>query len=333
VVVYVNTSLQALKRDKDNNQILRDLSLLQIQMRENAGFAETRRQLLTLNAKNRNYWIGFVVATHYAGDLPKALLILESYEGTLEKVEAPEYEHSELLLYKAQILEEIAAKAEEAERAPLLQKCLTHLETSERLVLDKVSLRERRGDLLLRLGRREEAEQVYRELIRINSENYAYHDGLLKSRGYDDTAVTSAEHQLALLGHERPLARSAVHAPLLLPSPFAWHLSLAWNNTVSPQPALSPAIKPARSRTALLGGISGSAPTKRERPPSHARAATEGRAWRHGGRAVRGAAAGPAEVASAAAQAARLPHRRPVPRCLSRVCQGPPPQGRAVALQ
>ena len=45
---------QALKRDKDNTQILRDLSLLQIQMRELPGFAETRRQLLTLNAKNRS---------------------------------------------------------------------------------------------------------------------------------------------------------------------------------------------------------------------------------------------------------------------------------------
>lgn len=44
---------QALKRDKDNTQILRDLCLLQIQMRELPGFAETRRQLLTLNSKNR----------------------------------------------------------------------------------------------------------------------------------------------------------------------------------------------------------------------------------------------------------------------------------------
>ena len=210
---------QALKRDKDNNQILRDLSLLQIQMRENSGFAETRRQLLTLNAKNRNYWIGFAVATHYAGDRPKALLILESYEGTLERVEAPEYEHSELLLYKGQVLEEIAAKAEEAERASLLQRCLSHLDASERLVLDKVALRERRGDLLLRLARREEAELVYRELIGINSENYAYHDGLLRSRGYDDAAVTSPEQQDALLGGGRRRTPHAVH-PLRTPMPL-----------------------------------------------------------------------------------------------------------------
>jgi tetratricopeptide (TPR) repeat protein len=248
-ISHFNKWSQALKRDKDNNQILRDLSLLQIQMRENAGFAETRRQLLTLNAKNRNYWIGFVVATHYAGDLPKALLILESYESTLEKVEAPEYEHGELLLYKAQILEEIAAKAEEAERAPLLQKCLTHLETSERLVMDKVSLRERRGDLLLRLGRREEAEQVYRELIRINSENYAYHDGLLKSRGYDDSAVTSAEHQQALLGDERALSAlsltlcaSTFHPPSLFPHspPIAWSPPIGFNRRAALLSAAAP---------------------------------------------------------------------------------------------
>ena len=92
---------QALKRDKDNGQILRDLSLLQIQMRELGGFAETRRQLLTINSKNRNNWIGFAIAQHYQGDLAMALRVLEAYESTLEEQQYPDYEHSEMLLYKA----------------------------------------------------------------------------------------------------------------------------------------------------------------------------------------------------------------------------------------
>ena len=75
---------QALKRDKDNTQILRDLSLLQIQIRELAGFEETRRQLLTLNPKNRNNWIGFAVAAYTAGNLQMALQVLNSYESTSE---------------------------------------------------------------------------------------------------------------------------------------------------------------------------------------------------------------------------------------------------------
>ena len=97
---------QALKRDKDNGQILRDLSLLQIQMRELGGFAETRRQLLTINSKNRNNWIGFAIAQHYQGDLAMALRVLEAYESTIEEQKFADYETSEMLLYKTQIIEE-----------------------------------------------------------------------------------------------------------------------------------------------------------------------------------------------------------------------------------
>jgi hypothetical protein len=53
-----------LKIDPENIQILRDLSLLQAQMRDLAGFVETRRQLLTLKPSHRNNWIGFAVAHH-----------------------------------------------------------------------------------------------------------------------------------------------------------------------------------------------------------------------------------------------------------------------------
>lgn len=122
---------QALKRDKDNGQILRDLSLLQIQMRELGGFVETRRQLLTINSKNRNNWIGFAIAQHYQGDLAMALRVLEAYESTLEEQQYPDYEHSEMLLYKATIIE-AEGKAEAT---------LAHLEKSEPLIVDKLSYR------------------------------------------------------------------------------------------------------------------------------------------------------------------------------------------------
>ena len=51
--------LNALRLDKENIQILRDLSLLQIQMRDLTGFVETRRQLLTLRPAQRTNWIAF----------------------------------------------------------------------------------------------------------------------------------------------------------------------------------------------------------------------------------------------------------------------------------
>ena len=47
----------ALRIDRDNLQILRDLSLLQIQLRDYDAFVETRRQLLTLKSSQKNNWI------------------------------------------------------------------------------------------------------------------------------------------------------------------------------------------------------------------------------------------------------------------------------------
>jgi len=201
---------QALKRDKDNGQILRDLSLLQIQMRELGGFAETRRQLLTINSKNRNNWIGFAIAQHYQTDLPMALRVLEAYESTLEEQKYPDYEHSEMLLYKNQILEEQGKP----------DATLAHLEKSEPLIVDKLSYREKRGELLLNLARNIEAEEVYRELITINSDNHAYHKGLLAALGHQQDGVTSDADQekliavYASLQEKYPRSNAAKRMPL-----------------------------------------------------------------------------------------------------------------------
>ena len=54
----------ALKWDKDNMQILRDLSLLQIQMRDLEGYKETRHQLFQLRPTQRASWIGFAMSYH-----------------------------------------------------------------------------------------------------------------------------------------------------------------------------------------------------------------------------------------------------------------------------
>ena len=46
---------------------LRPLPFLQVQMRDKAGFAESRRQLLTLKPNNRGNWIAFAIAQHLQG--------------------------------------------------------------------------------------------------------------------------------------------------------------------------------------------------------------------------------------------------------------------------
>lgn len=92
---------QALKLDADNMQILRDLSLLQMQMRDLEGYNETRQHLLQLRPSQKVSWIGFAMSYHLLGNFEMALNVLEEYRKTQESHVKPyDYEHSELVLYQ-----------------------------------------------------------------------------------------------------------------------------------------------------------------------------------------------------------------------------------------
>ncbi|RWR77484.1 Tetratricopeptide repeat-containing domain-containing protein [Cinnamomum micranthum f. kanehirae] len=135
----------ALKIEQNNIEILRDLSLLQAQMRDLAGFVETRRQLLTLKPTVRINWIGFAVAQHLNSNGSNAIEILEAFERTLEDDYPPEnerFEHGEMLLYK----------------------------------VDKLGYKEQQVSLLIKLGRVEEAEKIYRDLLSMIPDNYRLAD-------------------------------------------------------------------------------------------------------------------------------------------------------------
>ncbi|EDW56149.1 GM22959 [Drosophila sechellia] len=69
----------ALKWEKDNLQILKDLSLLQIQMRDLEGYKETRHHLFTLRPSQHASWIGFAMSYHLLGDYDMANSILETF--------------------------------------------------------------------------------------------------------------------------------------------------------------------------------------------------------------------------------------------------------------
>ncbi|VDK51432.1 unnamed protein product, partial [Cylicostephanus goldi] len=59
-----------------------------------------------------------------------------------------------------------------------LEEALSKLEENATVIVDKVSYMERRGSILMKLGRLEEAEKVYRQLIDRNPENIDYYDRL-----------------------------------------------------------------------------------------------------------------------------------------------------------
>uniref|UniRef100_A0A7S0NSK1 Uncharacterized protein n=1 Tax=Calcidiscus leptoporus TaxID=127549 RepID=A0A7S0NSK1_9EUKA len=170
----------ALRQEPDNMKILRDLSMLQIQMRDLPGFLETRQKLLTIKPTNRMHWFTFAISQHLLNRYTQAVGVVDAYEKTLEGAEAEnDYEHSEMLLYKNMLLEE----------GGLLHKALDHLQEIEPQVVDKVSLREKSAQLLVMLGRFDEAKQAYNDLLDRNPEHFAYHGGLQAAQ-LRTTAVT-----------------------------------------------------------------------------------------------------------------------------------------------
>ncbi|XP_046854398.1 N-alpha-acetyltransferase 15, NatA auxiliary subunit-like [Xenia sp. Carnegie-2017] len=160
----------ALKFDKENLQILRDLSLLQVQMRDLEGYRETRYQLLKLRAGQRQSWIGYAISHHLIKDYNMAYKILEEFSKsqTITKVDN---EHCEMLLYQNMIIRESGK----------LSDALEHLTTHERQITDKLAITELKALINLELGNFMEAEQYYWKLLNRNPENVGYYHKLEKS--------------------------------------------------------------------------------------------------------------------------------------------------------
>jgi len=157
---------QALRIDPENIQILRDLSVLQIHGRDLVGFAETRRKLLQAKPSNRLNWVGYAIAEHLCKSFEFAWTCIDNYENSFKEQDGSvsDYENSELHLYKATIMEE-AGKFEEA---------LECLKINETKIVDKIALWEAKGRILMFLGRHEESAEIYKRLMKINSENQSY---------------------------------------------------------------------------------------------------------------------------------------------------------------
>ncbi|XP_074602523.1 N-alpha-acetyltransferase 15/16 isoform X2 [Brevipalpus obovatus] len=181
----------ALKWDKDNIQILKDLSLAQIQMRDLEGYRDTRYQLFHLKPTQRLYWIGYAMSYHLLEDYEMAANILEEFRKTTSsaqnkaihrmnnsKTPVIDYEHSELILYQVMVNKEGGFYAE----------ALEHLNKyGDTEVCDKLAVHEYKAELLLLLGRRSEASTLIREnLIDRNHENLQYYRQLEEAVGLSE---------------------------------------------------------------------------------------------------------------------------------------------------
>ena len=189
---YVN----ALRMDKDNGQILRDLSHLQIQIRDLAGFVETRRQMLLLRPAVKANWLCFAVAQFKAGNYSEANDIVNNYLTSTDTKEDKEfvipYEQGELLLLQNRCLE-ADKKYDDA---------LAHLNKNERAIPDKLSVRVKRAELMCLLGDHQSARRMWFLLVQEQPMNYRFHCGY-------QVALLELDHEttvemLALERHNLP---------------------------------------------------------------------------------------------------------------------------------
>lgn len=165
----------ALRCDPENLQILRDLSLLQIQIRDLEGYRDTRYQLLQLRPGQRVSWIGFAMAHHLLKDYDIALNVLEEFAKT-QQSKSIDYETSELLSYQTLVYCE----------AGLYDQCLKHLEDNRRYLLDKLNAEETKGDIYLKTGKKDLAVKTYENLIERNPDNVSYYKKLIECSNLTD---------------------------------------------------------------------------------------------------------------------------------------------------
>ena len=110
----------ALKIDKENFQILRDLALLQLQCRQLDGAIDTRRKIIFSKPSSPFNWISMVTVYHLSGNLKQALEILDIYLEIFGKIKDVAENHR---FYKVSIMLELGMYEEGIE---YLKKSFQH---------------------------------------------------------------------------------------------------------------------------------------------------------------------------------------------------------------
>lgn len=215
---------QALRIDNDNLQILRDMGLLQIQMRDLTGFRDTRLRILTLRPNQKLHWLTYAMALHVGGDPNAAVGVLDSYMNTLGNEGPPSssnntsiaalqnnFENSELALYKNMILSETTSTNIDYNGLGGIRKALDHLDAIHDVVVDMTGWHTARLSYQLQLGLYDDAEETAMKLfLRGSTEDHrvhgAYMCALLKCDANTCREVLEESKGTATLATLRPLA-------------------------------------------------------------------------------------------------------------------------------
>lgn len=168
----------AIDNGSPNKQILRDLSVMQVQIRDFKNLKESRQAYLESQPGYRANWTGVAVALHLNKNYAGAVSTLSKIEGIIKEhlQESDMYEHSECVLYKNSIIGESGN----------FEKALEVLDKDENEIKDKLSFMEYRAKYLVLLNRKKEASVIYRQLLQRNPDNVEYYTLLETALGTSD---------------------------------------------------------------------------------------------------------------------------------------------------
>lgn len=184
---------------------MRDLSLLQIQIRDLTGFAQTKHAILELKPNQKTNWLGFALSKHLNGQIEEAINVIDIYLDTLKQdCEAnggdvhdnPEfqsnYESSELALYKNMLIcEKLEQQQQQQQRQEEEMQNISldykepydHLLSVEHLIKDKYSFLQTKARYQLYMHQFNDAKNTYLELFDTfgATEDYNIHSGYMCS--------------------------------------------------------------------------------------------------------------------------------------------------------
>jgi N-alpha-acetyltransferase 15/16, NatA auxiliary subunit len=159
--------LNALKFDPDSQLILKDLSFLQVQMRDSAGFLNTRGKMLETRPLQRGSWIGYAIANYLNQDYDTAFTIISKYQETIAD-KGNEYEESELVLFQNRCLE----------KQGKYSQAVDHLKNKSSPIVDNFFIQIKTAELNLLQEKYDIALSEWTNLVKLQQDNYRFHAGL-----------------------------------------------------------------------------------------------------------------------------------------------------------
>jgi len=167
--------MQAANFDPSNSTILRDLSMLQVHLKDYAGYRKSRLRLLQENPNISTSWLGYAVAEHLSGNAGRALEVLESFwKSAGAKLKS--VERSEIILYKAELMAKLQRQSE----------ALRSLEESKGDVVDKAGYNDLVAELALQSGEVEMAKESLHAILADNCEDQRRFLQLEQAHHYQD---------------------------------------------------------------------------------------------------------------------------------------------------